>query len=328
MARRESTTLPHTCLACHRSFVPKWGGPGKYCSRKCRDIGQVKRETRTCPTCGIAFERRPSHKTRYCSLACSQPVTQAKQVFRELRTCPQCGQSFETIPSRKQVYCSRACIDTYHREQARKPIPKICAQCGEEFGCNPWTPDVVHCSQKCAMRDRARTVRGISHPLHKPKVALACAVCGVVVLVKPSEVDRFRACSRRCAGQLGLRSRPRSSSLERRMLAAFQDAGLSPVPQFPLSYYTVDFAFPSERLIVECDGTYWHSFPKQQRLDRSKDGYCKSHGWRILRLPETAINADIVRCVTLVQEALCHTPTPPPREEPAPGPKCNLGEQV
>lgn len=225
------------------------------------------------------------------------------------RNCAHCRHPFTTHRPAQRC-CSKSCASYLRQPHGKRPTPKQCKQCGQDFLCDAYTPDVEFCTKRCHMRHNALTNRGPAHPLYKPKHEVRCEVCGTVVLVKPSEVDRTRACSRRCAGQLGMRSRPRISSLERRMMAAFQDAGLSPVQQFALGYYAVDFAFPDARLVVECDGTYWHSLPKQQRLDRAKDGYCRSHGWRIIRLPEAAIKADIAGCVQLVTAALVHSDDP------------------
>ena len=77
------------------------------------------------------------------------------------------------------------------------------------------------------------------------------------------------------------------------MADLFVKAGLVFTPQRVIGPYIVDFAFPDVRLVVECDGSYWHSLPGKPAKDRQKDGYLRRHGWRVIRLLETDIRADI-----------------------------------
>lgn len=64
-----------------------------------------------------------------------------------------------------------------------------------------------------------------------------------------------------------------------------------------MANFTVDLAFPAARLVVEADGDYWHGRPAQQERDSRKDSWLTSHGWRVLRLWEREIRADVVECV-------------------------------
>jgi hypothetical protein len=56
-----------------------------------------------------------------------------------------------------------------------------------------------------------------------------------------------------------------------------------------IKYYTFDGFIPELNLLVEFDGTYWHSLPKCIALDKRKTSYIsKWHlNLRILRIPET-----------------------------------------
>ena len=129
---------------------------------------------------------------------------------------------------------------------------------------------------------------------------MACEVCGTIKMVRHSLKNRFRACSKRCAAELGRRVWPRTSSLEVAMLRAFAEADVTVVPQHPISYYTVDFAIPSARLVIECDGIYWHSRPKQQKRDKNKDAHLQGLGWFVLRLTEAEIKNSPSDCVDRV----------------------------
>lgn len=64
--------------------------------------------------------------------------------------------------------------------------------------------------------------------------------------------------------------------------------------------FLCDFAIPSARLIIECDGDYWHSLPQMKRRDRAKDAYAKKCGWIVLRLSENHILNDITSCKHII----------------------------
>jgi very-short-patch-repair endonuclease len=58
--------------------------------------------------------------------------------------------------------------------------------------------------------------------------------------------------------------------------------------------YTADFLVPGARLVVEADGTYWHSREGAAEHDDARDGYMAEHGYRVLRIPDSATQAEIV----------------------------------
>src|SRR4051812_41571914 len=108
---------------------------------------------------------------------------------------------------------------------------------------------------------------------------MACEICGTIKMVRHSLAQRFRACSRRCAGELGRRSWPRTSSLENAMMRAFANLDMVVSPQYAIDHYTVDFALPNEKIVIECDGIYWHSLPRQQARDQHKNAWLERGGW-------------------------------------------------
>jgi very-short-patch-repair endonuclease len=71
--------------------------------------------------------------------------------------------------------------------------------------------------------------------------------------------------------------------------------------------YYVDALVPGARIVIECDGEYWHSLPDATRRDPKKDAYLKSRGYRVFRFPEAAIHADVKACVDRIVEALVDT---------------------
>lgn len=228
--------------------------------------------------------------------------------------CDYCGARFtRSRPARyPHSYCSKVCSNRANARSGTehpnwKRIVLICPTCGESFTRAP-SAVAEHwncCSLECDAAYR-RTITGDAryNYIDSPKL-MTCEVCGTQKLVQhPSHQQRFRACSKRCACLLGHRRWPRTSSLETAMAEAFERAGLQPIASYPLDRATADFAFPDLRLIVECDGSYWHSLPEVAARDKRRDGWLRSKGWRTLRLSEANIKRDPDACVQRVQRVM------------------------
>ena len=57
--------------------------------------------------------------------------------------------------------------------------------------------------------------------------------------------------------------------------------------------YLCDFAILNKKIIIECDGDYWHNRPGAKEKDEKRDEYIKKNGWFILRFWEHEINKNI-----------------------------------
>jgi len=55
--------------------------------------------------------------------------------------------------------------------------------------------------------------------------------------------------------------------------------------------FVVDAYIPILHLVIEADGDYWHSLPKQIIRDKSKDAYLTKCGFNLLRITGTEINS-------------------------------------
>ena len=62
------------------------------------------------------------------------------------------------------------------------------------------------------------------------------------------------------------------------------------IPTKQLGPYFVDIYIPAKKLVVECDGSYWHGRPDMQERDRMRDGWMRKNGYRVLRLLEEEIS--------------------------------------
>jgi DNA helicase-2/ATP-dependent DNA helicase PcrA len=81
---------------------------------------------------------------------------------------------------------------------------------------------------------------------------------------------------------------PPMTPIETRLMDAMRSSGLTPIPQFGIGPYRVDFAFPPNRLVVEADGRAWHDATR----DASRDAHLERLGWKVLRFSGSEINRD------------------------------------
>lgn len=76
---------------------------------------------------------------------------------------------------------------------------------------------------------------------------------------------------------------------ERRLWLALRDrrlAGLKFRRQYSIEPYTVDFACPEKRLIIEVDG---HSHADCGKYDERREEFIRSHGWKVVRVANDAV---------------------------------------
>lgn len=82
------------------------------------------------------------------------------------------------------------------------------------------------------------------------------------------------------------------SPIELEFLAACCTVGLIVEPQYPVGPIHADFAIPSMKLVIECDGKEFHTGFEASRNDRKRDEIYDQNGWDVLRLTGAAIKKD------------------------------------
>lgn len=93
------------------------------------------------------------------------------------------------------------------------------------------------------------------------------------------------------------------SPIELKLYEALRREGLSPIPQFCIQGYFVDFAFPDVRVAVEADGAQYHKGGGRQR-DRKRDWVLRRHGWTVLRFRGTTIHERAANCAYVVKREI------------------------
>lgn len=71
------------------------------------------------------------------------------------------------------------------------------------------------------------------------------------------------------------------------------------IKSFKSGLYTYDFAFPEFGIDVEIDGST-HKEPKVIEIDKRRDEYTNSIGWRILRFPATNVIKNPEKCCEIL----------------------------
>lgn len=96
-----------------------------------------------------------------------------------------------------------------------------------------------------------------------------------------------------------------NTKIERIMEKELTKQKIEYIHPFPLANrWVCDFGFPNSKLIVECDGDYWHRREDVKKKDKAKDAYINKVGWKILRFWEKDIKNNINDCVDIIKEEL------------------------
>lgn len=83
-----------------------------------------------------------------------------------------------------------------------------------------------------------------------------------------------------------------NTSIEKAIAEAIQELGIDYISQKLLGRFIVDFFIPKAKLVIECDGDYWHNLPEMKERDKRKNGWLKKQGFRVIRIWEHDIKAD------------------------------------
>ena len=111
--------------------------------------------------------------------------------------------------------------------------------------------------------------------------------------------------------------RRKQSRAERVLWLALRNRGIGAKfrRQHPIAPYTADTACVEARLIVELDGLS-HDVDDQVEHDAARTRFLRAAGWRVLRVRDGDVLADLPRVLDQIKQAL-QEPSPPERGERA-----------
>lgn len=158
--------------------------------------------------------------------------------------------------------------------------PKFCLNCGEQIvptypmAQTRWRSGrVKFCSRPCVSQHTHKGVkRGPPSAAHRAANSAAKA--------------------RRAQGG-------KRSSLEITIEGLLLKNDIQFMSQKQIGNHCVDFLVPP-KLVIECDGSYWHSLPEQVERDAQNDIMLTRLGYAILRLGEREIRNEPERCGQMI----------------------------
>lgn len=106
--------------------------------------------------------------------------------------------------------------------------------------------------------------------------------------------------------------------IEKKISRELNKRNIQFTPQYSIDgKFVCDFALPEFKIIIECDGDYWHANPeiydttkltktqsRKVETDKYKDKYLQEKGWTVLRFFESKIKRSASECIDKVQEEI------------------------
>jgi very-short-patch-repair endonuclease len=87
------------------------------------------------------------------------------------------------------------------------------------------------------------------------------------------------------------------TSIEISVAETLRARGIEFEQQKVIGPFICDIFVASLNLDIECDGDYWHSLPNMKKRDRMRDSWFWRNGYRVLRLTEREIRADVGQAI-------------------------------
>lgn len=267
--------------------------------------------TLTCVRCGKTFTAPPCEAWRKtCSPACRKTSI--------TRPCAICGTEYQVKPSHAHMLCCS--LECGHELRRRNFAAKAEQALGEPLKegitrrlADGW--DMRDIAKACGFTD-TRAVHRLMQQLDIPMRPASESVrmqwrnnaerrAAIGQLFSDwSRNHPIEAMQHSIAANLALQTTS-PTSIERRLMDALDAAGIPYTFQYVVgNKFLCDFAFPDAMLIVECDGTYWHSTPKQRRRDASKDAYLQACGYTVLRFSDKQLEQNVAGCVSAIRALL------------------------
>lgn len=96
------------------------------------------------------------------------------------------------------------------------------------------------------------------------------------------------------------------TDIELLMMEELVERDLLPVHNKKIGKYFGDFVFEKEKIIIECDGDYWHARREKEKpgYDEKRNKYLSELGWDVIRFSGSEIINDAAKCVQTVAAVL------------------------
>ena len=124
--------------------------------------------------------------------------------------------------------------------------------------------------------------------------------------MRTNNPSRIPAVREKMSRSMAKRFRTELTLCEALTLGALLARGYAPEVQMPIGAYVADFAFPTNKLILEIDGRN-HDSPERKAKDITRDNWLTSQGWKIIRIRQTRATHTFIRHILdATEKALNH----------------------
>lgn len=219
--------------------------------------------------------------------------------------CKVCNREFYVTPSliknNHGQYCSRDCKIIGMGEKVFQKECEYCKKVFTYFEDKRFTRK--YCSNKCCTESLKGREHQISEEGNKKRLVHIMKLNS-----RPRDnynKESYRTpefkekCRKKRLSQTFLKQ---GTDIEIMMKTAFDSIGLKYEHPYNLDgKFICDFGFPEAKIIVECDGSYWHSLPRNKHYDKLKESYCIKHNWLLLRFNDLQIKSNPTHLAKIIQ---------------------------
>lgn len=148
----------------------------------------------------------------------------------------------------------------------------------------------------------------LSYPFReKKRIEIFCKVCGKKKYVIKSAIKNGRGkfCSKKCLGIWTIKHKKNKDTyIEIAIENELKSRNIPYLKQVPLKGIAIVDFLLSDRIIMQCDGSYWHSLPKVKARDINQDFILGFNNYKIFRFTEAEINKSVSKCIDKIQKEM------------------------
>jgi len=144
----------------------------------------------------------------------------------------------------------------------------------------------ICCSRKCY---------GLSR-----QIKVKCKNCGKEYITNKSSIKQF--CSLKCSGLWTVKNliKFKDTSIELKMERELIRNNISYEKQVNVEHIAIVDFLLSNKIIIQCDGDYWHSQKINKGRDIAQDTVLTFNGYKVYRFWEHEINKSVKNCLAKV----------------------------
>ena len=298
--------------------------------------------TISCIICEKAFSVKPSSKgkCKTCSKPCKSVYLSSlkdglKNGTAELRRCKICDREFKihksALKHRSGDCCSVNCLTQYRRNKIdNKEVVRLYKsglsiyEVAKIFGVSGGGIQGRLKQENVPRRTGKELMTGEKNPMYKKTHTPEA-----VAKIKAANIKQFSSLEARErhgiltakqieSGRTGKKNNTLETELERLMI---ENLVLNFEKQYRVGRYVFDFYIPSSNLLIEADGTFWHSdprfYPNPDKLsftqnknlanDLKKNSFCETRGFNLLRIWEYDVFNNPVQVMEHIKNACQYT---------------------